>query len=128
MFTECSRNVSQVDFDQIEIYERIGTGSFGEVYHANLYGTEVAVKFFYKQEANRSHKELFKEFQKEVELMACLRHPVTYTAVYSCPVDCQKASMYGCVRFYISISHSLLGDRPQPTGPNGLILIIIIII
>ncbi|PON49795.1 Mitogen-activated protein kinase kinase kinase [Trema orientale] len=62
----------EIPWDDITLGERIGLGSYGEVYRGEWHGTEVAVKRFLDQEILG---ESLAEFMKEVRLMKRLRHP-----------------------------------------------------
>ncbi|XP_044466257.1 probable serine/threonine-protein kinase SIS8 isoform X2 [Mangifera indica] len=65
--TEC-----EIPLEEITLGERIGLGSYGEVYRGEWHGTEVAVKRFLDQDISG---ESLVEFEKEVLLMRKLRHP-----------------------------------------------------
>ena len=58
--------------DTIQLGERIGIGSYGEVHRGVWRGTEVAVKRFLDQNLS---EQLMTEFFAEVDLMRRLRHP-----------------------------------------------------
>lgn len=62
----------EIPWENLQIGERIGIGSYGEVYHAELNGTEVAVKKFMNQDITGDALE---QFKCEVEIMLRLRHP-----------------------------------------------------
>ncbi|KAK7320191.1 hypothetical protein RJT34_04927 [Clitoria ternatea] len=61
-----------IPWDEIAMGERIGLGSYGEVYRGEWHGTEVAVKKFLDQ---RIFGESLEEFKSEVQIMKRLRHP-----------------------------------------------------
>ncbi|CAL0323935.1 unnamed protein product [Lupinus luteus] len=61
-----------IPLDEITVGERIGLGSYGEVYHGEWHGTEVAVKRFLDQDI---YGESLEEFKSEVQIMKRLRHP-----------------------------------------------------
>ncbi|GMI92587.1 MAPKKK delta-1 [Hibiscus trionum] len=69
-----SREVSEweISWEDLQIGERIGIGSYGEVYKAEWNGTEVAVKKFLDQDFSGDS---LVQFKCEVELMLRLRHP-----------------------------------------------------
>ncbi|CAA7043158.1 unnamed protein product [Microthlaspi erraticum] len=58
--------------EEITVGERIGLGSYGEVYRGDWHGTEVAVKKFLDQDVTG---EALEEFRSEVRIMKKLRHP-----------------------------------------------------
>ncbi|EXB69108.1 Serine/threonine-protein kinase [Morus notabilis] len=62
----------EIPWEDISLGERIGLGSYGEVYRGEWHGTEVAVKRFLDQEILG---ESLAEFMKEVRIMKRLRHP-----------------------------------------------------
>ncbi|KAF6983122.1 hypothetical protein CFC21_001401 [Triticum aestivum] len=62
----------EILWEDLVIDERIGIGSYGEVYHADWNGTEVAVKKFLDQEF---YGDALEEFRCEVRIMRRLRHP-----------------------------------------------------
>ncbi|XP_030946393.1 probable serine/threonine-protein kinase SIS8 isoform X4 [Quercus lobata] len=68
------RGVPVWDFpwEDIRNGERIGIGSYGEVYRADWNGTEVAVKKFLDQDFSGDS---LVQFKSEVEIMLRLRHP-----------------------------------------------------
>lgn len=63
---------SEIPWEDLVIGERIGLGSYGEVYHADWNGTEVAVKKFLDQDFSGA---ALAEFKREVRIMRRLRHP-----------------------------------------------------
>ncbi|KAA8536949.1 hypothetical protein F0562_029427 [Nyssa sinensis] len=63
---------TEIPWEHLVIGERIGLGSYGEVYHADWNGTEVAVKKFLDQDFSGAALE---EFKREVRIMRRLRHP-----------------------------------------------------
>ncbi|KOM54455.1 hypothetical protein LR48_Vigan10g034700 [Vigna angularis] len=68
------QDVAEVDipWEEISVGERIGLGSYGEVYRGEWRGTEVAVKRFLDQDISG---ESLEEFKTEVKIMKRLRHP-----------------------------------------------------
>ncbi|KAF1886610.1 hypothetical protein Lal_00045843 [Lupinus albus] len=62
----------EVQWEDLCIGERIGIGSYGEVYRADCNGTEVAVKKFLDQDFSGG---ALAQFKSEIEIMLRLRHP-----------------------------------------------------
>ncbi|OVA08444.1 Protein kinase domain [Macleaya cordata] len=62
----------EIPWEGIQIGERIGLGSYGEVYRADWNGTEVAVKKFLDQDLCGDALE---QFRCEIRIMLRLRHP-----------------------------------------------------
>ncbi|KAL3843986.1 hypothetical protein ACJIZ3_001389 [Penstemon smallii] len=62
----------EIIWEDLVIGERIGLGSYGEVYNADWNGTEVAVKKFLDQDFSGAALD---EFKREVRIMRRLRHP-----------------------------------------------------
>ncbi|KAL2325434.1 hypothetical protein Fmac_024492 [Flemingia macrophylla] len=62
----------EIPWEDLLLGERIGIGSYGEVYHADWNGTEVAVKKFLDQDFSGA---ALSEFKREVRIMRRLRHP-----------------------------------------------------
>uniref|UniRef100_A0A0E0CVH2 non-specific serine/threonine protein kinase n=1 Tax=Oryza meridionalis TaxID=40149 RepID=A0A0E0CVH2_9ORYZ len=70
MFDDVSE--CEIHWEDLVIGERIGLGSYGEVYRADWNGTEVAVKKFLDQDF---YGDALDEFRSEVRIMRRLRHP-----------------------------------------------------
>lgn len=62
----------EIPWEDLQIADRVGIGSYGEVYRGEWNGTEVAVKKFMNQDISGNALALFK---CEVEIMSRLRHP-----------------------------------------------------
>ncbi|PWZ26773.1 Serine/threonine-protein kinase EDR1 [Zea mays] len=62
----------EILWEDLVLGEQVGQGSCGTVYHAQWYGSDVAVKLFSKQEYS---DEMIDTFRQEVSLMKKLRHP-----------------------------------------------------
>ncbi|WOG91140.1 hypothetical protein DCAR_0310388 [Daucus carota subsp. sativus] len=61
-----------IPWSDLDLKEKIGSGSFGTVHRADWNGSDVAVKILMEQDF---HAERFKEFLREVAIMRRLRHP-----------------------------------------------------
>uniref|UniRef100_J3MCP9 non-specific serine/threonine protein kinase n=1 Tax=Oryza brachyantha TaxID=4533 RepID=J3MCP9_ORYBR len=62
----------EIQWEEITLGERVGLGSFGEVYRGEWHGTEVAVKKFLQQDIS---SDALEEFRTEIQIMKRLRHP-----------------------------------------------------
>jgi serine/threonine protein kinase len=62
----------EIDASEITLGEKLGTGSFGEVYKGKLRSVEVAVK---KLTLKKLDEKKMEAFRKEVGIMSKLRHP-----------------------------------------------------
>lgn len=89
----------EIEFEELTIGGSLGSGSFGVVRKGEWCGTDVAIKWFHKQDSKS-----IKMFFKEVELMCKLRHPnvVRYMGV------CTKEPNLCMVMEYIPRSLSSL--------------------
>lgn len=63
-----------IDHNELEILEKIGKGSYGQVFKGRWLGQEVAIKH-YDQRASKLKQKRLINFLKEVEIMTYLRHP-----------------------------------------------------
>jgi len=63
-----------IDYNELEIMEKIGKGSYGQVFKGRWLGQEVAIKH-YDQRASKLKQKRLINFLKEVEIMTYLRHP-----------------------------------------------------
>ncbi|GMH03775.1 hypothetical protein Nepgr_005614 [Nepenthes gracilis] len=77
---------------------KIGEGGYGPVYRAMLNHTPVAIKVL-KSDVSQG----FKQFQKEVDVLSCMRHPNMVLLLGACPE-------YGCL-IYEYMENGSLEDR-----------------
>ncbi|ONM40773.1 Protein kinase protein with adenine nucleotide alpha hydrolase-like domain [Zea mays] len=77
---------------------KIGEGGYGPVYRASLDHTPVAIKVL-RPDAHQGRK----QFQQEVEVLSCIRHPNMVLLLGACPE-------YGCL-VYEYMEHGSLEDR-----------------
>jgi serine/threonine protein kinase len=65
-----------INFSELELGERLGAGSYGEVVRGRWRGTEVAVKSYHESMHLADVDSLArKEFESEVSMLSSLRHP-----------------------------------------------------
>ncbi|KAJ0985516.1 hypothetical protein J5N97_003872 [Dioscorea zingiberensis] len=93
------------DIDEIEVAtgyfsksQLIGEGGYGPVYKASLNHTPVAIKVL-RPDAQQGRK----QFQQEVEVLSCIRHPNMVLLLGACPE-------YGCL-VYEYMDNGSLEDR-----------------
>ncbi|KAH7651933.1 Non-specific serine/threonine protein kinase protein, partial [Dioscorea alata] len=93
------------DIDEIELAtghfsptQLIGEGGYGPVYRASLNHTAVAIKVL-RPDAQQGRK----QFQQEVEVLSCIRHPNMVLLLGACPE-------YGCL-VYEFMDYGSLEDR-----------------
>nr|ACE75946.1 calcium-dependent protein kinase [Camellia sinensis] len=91
--------------DEIEVaterfanHRKIGEGGYGPVYHGALDHTPVAIKVLRPDAAQGK-----KQFQQEVEVLCCIRHPHMVLLLGACPE-------YGCL-VYEFMNYGSLEDR-----------------
>lgn len=71
-----------IDMKEVKIMEKIGRGSFGDIYKAEWHGTEVAVK---KIPFNTINDDLIQEMLNEARIMESIRHPNVLSLMGCCP-------------------------------------------
>jgi serine/threonine protein kinase len=75
----------EISWEELELKERVGAGSFGTVYRADWHGSDVAVKVLMDQDVGEAQ---LKEFLREIAIMKRVRHPnvvLFMGAVTKCP-------------------------------------------
>jgi serine/threonine protein kinase len=70
-----------VIYDDLEFGEKLGEGSFGDVFKGMLWGQEVALKRLRVKSLTSEHIE---EFKREVVIMGALRHPNVVNFLGAC--------------------------------------------
>ena len=71
----------EIPYEELEIGEKLGEGTFGIVYKAKWRGTTVAVK---ELKSKMLGDEQLNEFRKEIAILAAFRHPniVLYVLIF----------------------------------------------
>ncbi|WVZ87062.1 hypothetical protein U9M48_033757 [Paspalum notatum var. saurae] len=75
----------EISWEELDLKERVGSGSFGTVYRADWNGSDVAVKVLMDQDVGEAQ---LKEFLREIAIMKRVRHPnvvLFMGAVTKCP-------------------------------------------
>ncbi|KAK3143748.1 hypothetical protein QOZ80_4AG0304440 [Eleusine coracana subsp. coracana] len=75
----------EISWEELELKERVGAGSFGTVYRADWHGSDVAVKVLTDQDVGEAQ---LREFLREISIMKRVRHPnvvLFMGAVTKCP-------------------------------------------
>ncbi|KAJ1272719.1 hypothetical protein BS78_06G223900 [Paspalum vaginatum] len=62
----------EISWEELDLKERVGSGSFGTVYRADWNGSDVAVKVLMDQDVGEAQ---LKEFLREIAIMKRVRHP-----------------------------------------------------
>ncbi|KAE8010692.1 hypothetical protein FH972_007037 [Carpinus fangiana] len=74
-------DVWEIDTRQLTIGEKVGSGSFGDLYKGTYFCQEVAIKFLKPERVN---KEMLKEFSQEVYIMRKVRHKNVVQFIGAC--------------------------------------------
>eukprot|EP01107_Rhizomastix_libera_P017087 TRINITY_DN764_c0_g1_i2.p1 TRINITY_DN764_c0_g1~~TRINITY_DN764_c0_g1_i2.p1 ORF type:complete len:766 (-),score=274.62 TRINITY_DN764_c0_g1_i2:102-2399(-) len=95
----------EIRINDVKLHERIGKGTFGEVFRAQWRGAVIALK---KMPVQSLRGNALKDFQKEINLMKALRHPNVLQYLGSCvsPPDICIALEYMCRGSLYSILHN----------------------
>ncbi|KAL1059733.1 hypothetical protein V6Z11_1Z012100 [Gossypium hirsutum] len=88
----------EIATDNFSPSRKIGEGGYGPVYHSNLDHTPVAIKVL-RPDATQGQS----QFQQEVEVLSCIRHPNMVLLLGACPE-------YGCL-VYEYMANGSLEDR-----------------
>ncbi|AQN68650.1 protein tyrosine kinase (PTK) family protein [Saudi moumouvirus] len=102
----------EVDFDEIELGESLGTGGFGTVYKATWKGTEVAVKVISSQNITKNMEQAFYD---EIRVMTKLRHPNVVLFMAACtkpPKMCIIMEHMSLGSMYELLENELIPDIP----------------
>ena len=74
----------EIDQNEIEVMEAIGSGAFGAVYRGRLWGSDVAVKTLHAAQKNQDNNPIIDSLKEESELLARLRHPNVVLYIGAC--------------------------------------------
>ena len=78
-----TRDEWEINTDELEMAETLGTGGYGEVFRAKWRGTEVAVKMMSARDSLLT-KDMQRNFAEEVRVMTALRHPNVVLFMAAC--------------------------------------------
>ncbi|XP_066384133.1 serine/threonine-protein kinase EDR1-like isoform X2 [Miscanthus floridulus] len=121
----------EIPWEDLVIGERIGLGSYGEVYRADWNGTEVAVKKFLDQDF---YGDALDEFRSEVRIMRRLRHPniVLFMGAVTRPPNLSIVSEYlprclgscnsGVAKCYIRFTPADSYKKPEEVFGDSLLV------
>ncbi|GLU14300.1 hypothetical protein SLE2022_308770 [Rubroshorea leprosula] len=98
MYRKYSINEIEIATDYFADSHKIGEGGYGPVFRAMLHHTPVAIKVL-RPDMSQGQK----QFQQEVEVLSCMRHPHLVLLVGACPE-------YGCL-IYEYMENGSLEDR-----------------
>eukprot|EP01116_Phalansterium_solitarium_P000748 TRINITY_DN1059_c0_g2_i1.p1 TRINITY_DN1059_c0_g2~~TRINITY_DN1059_c0_g2_i1.p1 ORF type:complete len:744 (-),score=214.92 TRINITY_DN1059_c0_g2_i1:445-2676(-) len=87
--------IKQLDISEVKLLERIGKGTFGEVYRGIWSGTEVGVKFLSSSNVNMNDDQFVNDFRREITIMRACRHPCVVQFL-GAGTDPSTASAAGC--------------------------------
>ena len=74
----------EIDQNEIEVMEAIGSGAFGAVYRGRLWGSDVAVKTLHAAQQTEDNTPIIDSLKEESELLARLRHPNVVLYIGAC--------------------------------------------
>jgi len=72
--TEGSANL-EIDWRELEVVEKIGAGSFGNIFRCNWHGTLVAAKSVLKELQGEQREQALDDLKRESNILGQLRHP-----------------------------------------------------
>ena len=135
-FTSVSVSNTKIDFSELEFAPNnntLGKGYFGEVKRARWNGTDVAVKFIYRNTNKSTHT----DFSSEISLLSRLRHPniIQYLAISHPPNNNNNnntsnnlSPLHPCIIMeYMPMGslHTLISDTPWLLNHSSLVSILL---
>ncbi|KAL0297219.1 UNVERIFIED_CONTAM: putative serine/threonine-protein kinase SIS8 [Sesamum radiatum] len=110
--------VAEILWEDLQIGERIGIGSYGEVYRAEWNGTEVAVKKFMNQDISG---DALAQFKCEADCFSILSSLTTTLATSACGMHIEGSGLGQAKGMnYLHTSHPIIVHRDLKT-PNLLV-------
>ncbi|ELR20409.1 serine/threonine protein kinase, putative [Acanthamoeba castellanii str. Neff] len=109
-------NEWEIDMEELEMAEELGTGGFGTVQKAVWKGTEVAVKTITSGNTAAT-RELERSFKEEVRIMTALRHPNVVLFMAACtkpPKMCIVMEFMALGSLFDLLHNELVSDIPLP--------------
>jgi serine/threonine protein kinase/ABC-type phosphate transport system substrate-binding protein len=104
----------EIDTNELEMAETLGTGGYGEVFRAKWRGTEVAVKMMAAKD-NLLTRDMQRNFAEEVRVMTALRHPNVVLFMAACtkpPNMCIVMEFMGLGSLYELLHNELIPELP----------------
>ncbi|ELR22246.1 protein kinase domain containing protein [Acanthamoeba castellanii str. Neff] len=112
LFRRRDRDDWEIQYEELEVGDVLGTGGFGEVYRALWKGTEVAVKVMASEKAS---KDMERSFKDEVRVMTALRHPNVVLFMAACtkpPKMCIVMEFMSLGSLYDLLHNELIPEIP----------------
>lgn len=103
-----------INMKQIEILDKVGDGTFGEVFSGRLWGTKIAVKTL-KPDQFESLEEILSDLRNEIKILSNIRHPncLLYMGASTKPPNvaivtewCSRGSLFDVLHDYSNILSS----------------------
>ncbi|AVL94173.1 putative serine/threonine protein kinase receptor [Megavirus vitis] len=107
-----TRDDWEIDFDELEMSEILGSGGYGMVHKATWKGTEVAVKVMASESITKENERAFRD---EVKVMTNLRHPNVVLFMAACtkpPNMCIVMELMSLGSMYELIHNELIPEIP----------------
>mmetsp|Transcript_495 Transcript_495/g.823 ORF Transcript_495/g.823 Transcript_495/m.823 type:complete len:344 (+) Transcript_495:243-1274(+) len=76
-----------VDYDDIQIHETIGQGTYGKVYKAHYNNRHIAVKKIFLSVVPDERAEILEDFAKEIKILSILKHECIIQFLGACRAD-----------------------------------------
>jgi serine/threonine protein kinase len=74
----------EINYDDLEIFERVGSGAHGEVFRGRLWGSDVAVKKLIAANKADIPDDVLTALKQEISILSQLRHPNVVLYIGAC--------------------------------------------